>query len=882
MDFIDLSGLWACEIPGKSGAVRLPGTLDEAGIGFPDAVKAPWHPDEQINEALSGAEVIATRFTRRVTYEGPAALTRRVKLAPPAGARVFFVCGRARALKLLVNGVPAPEADPPTLSTPRRFEVTGLLTGDDELTLLSDNSYPGWPRSALLASSAATDETQTNWNGVLGRVGLVLHRGAFLSSLRVYPRGDKLELRWEVEGRIREPVLFESDALAAPARVDSAAGRCLLPLGRGLRLWDEGEGNLYTLTAALGAERVAVRFGLRSFTVLDGMFALNGRKIFLRSEANCAVFPETGYPPMDTASWRKILRTYSAYGVNHLRFHSHCPPEAAFEAADELGMLLQPELSHWDPRNAFGDEASRAYYRAELSAILRAYANHPSFVMLTLGNELQAGPEGHAFMEELLALAHTLDDTRLYAPGSNNHYGQRKTDAGADFYTSCAYLGRPLRAANAGMTGWLNEGKPLDTDYAEAMEAVRADFSGPVVSFEVGQYEVLPDFSELAAFHGVTDPANLRLIRERVAQRGLLERWGDYVSASGELSRLCYRAEVEAALATPGLGGISLLGLQDFPGQGTALVGMLNAHLTPKPYAFARPERFRAFFTGVLPLIRLKTRAFAAGEALTARCLLANYGKKALTGTPRFRLVGPGVERTGALPPVTAAPGALSPLGTLTIPLENLPAPASFTLTLSLGEARNDYDLWLYPREPARRPESVYECRRLDGAALAALARGGAVLLAPDPGPETPPGAVKGQFSTDFWSVGTFPQQSGAMGFLIEKNHPVFRGFPTGAHTDYQWRGLAGAWAVALPDGAESAVTLMDSYAYLRTLSCLFFCRCGGGRLAVSTLGLHSVPTPEANALLASLYAYMASPDFSPGGEVAPETIRALTGDAPR
>ena len=876
MDFIDLSGLWACEIPGQRGQVRLPGTLDEAGMGFPDAVKAPWHPDERVNAALAGADVIATRFTRRVTYEGPAVLTRRVKTGLPAGKRAFFVCGRARALKLYVNGVPAPEAVPPTLSTPRHFEVTDLLTGDDEFLLISDNSYPGWPRRALLASSAATDETQTNWNGVLGRVGLVLHDSAFFASLRVYPRGDKLELRWEVDGETSEPVRFSCDALEAPAAVDSAAGTCLLPLRRDVRRWDEGEGNLYTLTAALGAERLSVRFGVRSFTALEGMFALNGRKLFLRSEANCAVFPETGYEPMDTGSWRKILRTYSAYGVNHLRFHSHCPPEAAFEAADELGLLLQPELSLWDPRDAFGDEVSRNYYRTELREILKAYANHPSFVMLSLGNELQAGDAGRAFMEELLALAHALDDTRLYAPGSNNDYGQRKPDAGADYYTSCAWLGRPLRAANAGMTGWLNEGKPLDTDYTEAMAAARADFSGPVMSFEVGQYEVLPDFAELDAFCGVTDPANLRLIRERVERRGLLPRWGDYVAASGELSRLCYRAEVEAALATPGLGGIGLLGLQDFPGQGTALVGMLNAHLEPKPCAFARPERFRSFFTGVLPLIRLKTRTFAAGETLTARCLMANYGKKALTDTPRWRLAGPGAERGGALPPVTAGPGGLTELGTLTVPWTDLPAPAAYTLTLTLAGIQNTYALWLYPDEPVRRPDGVYECQSLDKAALAVLQRGGAVLLAPDLGEAAPPGAVKGQFSTDFWSVGTFPQQSGAMGLLIDDRHPVFRGFPTGAHTDYQWRGLAGAYALRVPEGTERIVTLMDSYAYLRALSCLFECRCLAGRLLVSTFGLHRLDAPEARALQSALYAYMASPDFAPRQVMTPETIRKI------
>ena len=114
------------------------------------------------------------------------------------------------------------------------------------------------------------------------------------------------------------------------------------------------------------------------------------------------------------------------------------------------------------------------------------------------------------------------------------------------------------------------------------------------------------------------------------------------------------------------------------------------------------------------------------------------------------------------------------------------------------------------------------------------------------------------------------------MGLLIDDRHPVFKGFPTGSHTDYQWRGLAGAYALRVPEGTESIVTLMDSYAYLRALSCLFECRCLAGRLLVSTFGLHRLDAPEARALQNALYAYMASPDFAPRQVMTPETIRKI------
>ena len=875
MRYIDLSGVYPCEFGGERGQIRLPGTLDESGLGFPDKITAPWHPDEQVNDALSGGEVIATRLTRRHTWEGEARIELEISEKPTEGKRIFLECERARSLRVLANGVPAPDFTPPTLSTPRRFELTGALAGKEEckLTLISDNSYPGWPRADILASSAATDETQTNWNGILGYIRLSVRESQFITSLRAYPHGGELDIYAELSGGEGD-VTVTSPALSAPVTFRAPGRVKNLPLAESIRRWDLDGGELYPITASLGEDSVTVSFGARDFGVsAGGQFSLNGKTVFLRGEANCAVFPETGHEPTDTESWREIISTYKSYGVNHLRFHSHCPPEAAFAAADELGMLMEPELSNWNPRAAFVTPESREYYGGELMEILKVYANHPSFVMLTLGNELTADGEGHRFMGELLARARAYDPTRLYASGSNNHYGQRKIDPREGFYTSAAYFDKRLRGASAGVSGWINESPDVTADYSDAMDAIRRDYSGPVVSFEVGQFEILPDFSELSDFNGVTDPANLRLIRENVEKKGLADKWEDYVSASGELSILGYRAEYEAALATPGLGGISLLGLQDFPGQGTALVGMLNSHLRPKPYPFADPKRFKSFFTGVLPLVRAKRFTFTQSDTLRAPVIMANYGKTDLTGTLEWSLS----NLSGSLAGTTAKAGGLTDLGELNIPLSRLPAPAKYTLTVKFAGAENSYSLWLYPDETPACPTEVYETRALDGEALSVLSSGGRVLLAPDSTEKALPGSVKGQFTTDFWSVGTFPFQPGGMGMLVDSAHPVFAGFPTESHTDWQWRPMSRARALRVPGGLESIVTLMDSYAYLRRLSYMFECRCLGGRLLVCSFGLQNLQAePEARALLGSVYSYMSSEDFDPAQTLTPEAVQAI------
>lgn len=887
---VDLSGSWLCRLPDGQYPVKLPGTLDTNGVGHADLVAAPWHPDENVNDALSAADVIATRLTRKHTYEGAAVFERTLDLAVSQGKRVFLECERSRHLSLHVNGQEVEHLFPPSVSAPHVFEVTNLLTGHDVFALTCDNSYPGWPHDDIVFSSAATDETQTNWNGVIGHLRLRIEEPVFIHALYVYPHGDTLDVCAEISADAAwdHDLHISSEALAKPAHAYASGEAGLtrvwlrgLPLADSVRRWDEGEGNLYALTASLGEQEKIVSFGVRDFGRKDGLLVLNGRIIFLRSEANCAVFPETGYPPMDAAAWREILSVYKSYGVNCMRFHSHCPPEAAFEAADQMGMLMQPELSHWNPRNAFSSPESQAYYRAELEGILRMFGNHPSFVMLSFGNELHMSDDGQAYADSLLALARQIDDTRLYASGSNNHYGAKGENPADDFYTSFCYRGHDLRATSSPMIGWLNERYPdLCTDYSSAVSAIRKRCDQPVVSFEVGQYEILPDFDELNDFSGVTVPANITLICDKVKASGLLPRWKEFVQATGELSLLCYRAEIEAALRTKGMSGISLLGLQDFPGQGTALVGMLNSHLNPKPYAFARPQRFARFFTGVLPLVRLPRMTYTIGETLSADVCMANYGRKPLKGALCWSLRGEGVSLEGELAPAEAAMGCVTDLGTLHIPLTGMDKAEKLTLEISLCGHENAYSIWVYPDEQTVCPADVYECRSLDDHALHVLEHGGTVLLAPDSTKEALPQSIKGQFSTDFWSVGTFPAQPGGMGQLIDAAHPIFEYFPTDAHTDWQWWPFASQRAVILPDSLKdirAIVTLMDSYAYLRPMAQLFECRCGGGKLFVSILGLHNLlQYPEARALLCAVYRYLDSPRFAPEREVDPQIIRGL------
>lgn len=898
--YYSLEGLWEAKLEdGTRYEMHLPGTLDENKIGYRDTGANQWHPDAGLGNAGEGFDPdapIATRFTRKYTYEGAVEISRNNTYTPPEGKRIFLEAERARCLRLLVDGKEMEPVEETSISTPYIFEVTGHLKNGCRLTLISDNSYPGLPHDDIVFSSAATDETQTNWNGVLGYLRFRAEDPVFLSALRVYPSAESLTVQVEIDAdrAYQGTLTVKSEALKEPVsqEISAESGKTQiilenLPLASDVRRWDEYEGNLYRISASLtGCETKTVPFGVRTFGDNgSGRLALNGRTIFLRSEANCAEFPETGHPPMSVEEWTKILSVYKSYGVNCMRFHSHCPPEAAFFAADDMGMLMQPELSHWNPRNAFVAEESYACYQKELRQIIRTLANHPSFVMLTLGNELWTDETGHQRMSQLLKMARELDSTRLYADGSNVHYGTIGCGQDSDFYTSQSWFDKDLRGTFAAMgkektriKGYINNQYPnARTSYDDTLKHLRKSYQKPVFSFEVGQFEVLPDFDELEEFHGVSDPANLRLIQEKVKKLGLENVWKRYVEATGELSRIGYREEIEAAMRTEELSGISLLGLQDFPGQGTALVGMLNSHLEPKPFDFAEPQQFRKFFTDALVLVKLPAYTYQAGDTLRAEITAANFSKKEICGQPRYCITGKNIQIEGQLPQVKCPAGKLTAAGILEIPLEGMEQAVRLDLTVTIGEMINTYPIWVYPETQPVCPSSVYETKVLDEQALQVLDAGGRVYLSPSSDREHLPRSIQAQFTTDFWSVGTFPAQEGGMGQLIDETHPIFEEFPTEFHTNWQWWPMASQRAVILPRPVKAIVTEMDSYAYMRPMAQLLECRCGKGKILFSSMGLQDLQQyPEARALLTAIYHYMDSERFLPDQEMTVEEIRGL------
>ena len=394
-----------------------------------------------------------------------------------------------------------------------------------------------------------------------------------------------------------------------------------VPLGADAQTWDEFHPALYALTVDLdvvvdGAhhrEQRTVSFGLREVGVQGTQLAINGRPIFVRGTLECCIFPLTGYPPTDVDAWKRIIRVCQAHGLNQIRFHSWCPPEAAFVAADELGFYYQVECPSWANQGAAIGEGRPLdqWLYEEAGRILALYGNHPSFIMMAYGNE----PAGRMveYLGEWVTYRRKRDPRRLYTSGAGwpmipeNQYHNT-------FEPRVQLWGAELNSR-------INALPPETiTNYADFVTRTGT----PVVSHEIGQWCVYPNFAEIDKYTGVLKPKNFEMFRELLEANHMGDQADAFFMASGKLQALCYKEEIESALRTPGFGGFHLLDLHDFPGQGTALVGVLDPFWDEKGYV--TPQAFKRFCNHTVPLALMAKRYWRCGETFRADLQIAHFG----------------------------------------------------------------------------------------------------------------------------------------------------------------------------------------------------------------------------------------------------------------
>jgi len=930
---VSLAGQWQCRLDPnnrgqsegwqgrdiESAMVSLPGTTQSNEIGPVPSKK------------------LISSLTPTTEYLGAAWYQREIELSKADCQRHIDLflerCGWVSAAWL--NGIALGTQD--SLVSPHVYDLSAAAKpGKNRLTVMIDNSNRKSNEKVSTDNGSNTEDLVLKidsrkrlncgghhalfggpcFNGITGRMELQICSKVRITDLQVYPDIKNRRIRVKVE-HTNDLKTLSSDRLVLKiqemnkksvvsqqfkltCKPGCQVSEFELTFDKDMRLWDEFDPYLYRLVAQLenpqGNDIQSAEFGMRNLSQIGTQLAINGRATFLRGELECFVHPLTGYPPTDVGYWLGIFGTYKEYGLNHVRYHTCCPPAAAFAAADQLGIMLEVELpgcSGGEP----DDAATQDYLEQEALRILRTFGNHPSFCMLTMGNEilcgLTEGSRSQARLMKRVARCRATDSRHWYCC-SAHAYTEGRDD---DFYISAW----PQDAIGYGSTE--KEGEPLtgirwsgfdvidssrfNTRAPETASDYRKGIAGidkPVFTHEVGQWAVYPDIREIKEFSGPFKAGNLEIIRDFMKQKGTFALADDFVRASGNLSLLLYKEEIESTLRTPGLGGVQLLGFHDHPPQGTSTIGIVTA--LRKSKGIVTPEQFRQFCSGTVPLARLPRRTFTTKDSLTANIDVAHYGPADLKNTEvRWQLSSEkgGSIAEGSFKRRDIPTGGLTCVGKVVVPFDSVAAPLKAVLRVFIpqSEVSNSWDLWVYPTPDKTKGKSVRWVKKWS-TEIAAEVRAGATVVVELP-EEQIPGATRGCFTTIFWNpIMKRGQHALTMGILCDPDHVAFKEFPTEFYTNWQW------WDVLRPSRVldldsmnprpENVVRMIDSFIGNRCLSVLFEAKIGKGKLLVTSLDLSSDLDNRyaARQLRESLESYAASKSFQPKVLIKPAAIDAL------
>jgi len=827
-----------------------------------------------------------------------------------------------------------------SLSVPHRYDVTKYLKCGKQ-NQIAIRVYNGIENVGVGQDShSVTDQTQGNWNGIAGHMELRAGwKKLNIKRVRIRPDsvkiGDKdkkekvymveVELNNHVDGVRFFPLYnYNITVTATPinskyglrkvsSTVEALGSKIRIPLMEGLmERWDEFKPVVYKLTVEVGEEKYETTFGIRHVTKRGRQLYINDHPLFLRGTVENCCFPETGYPPTSEEEWMRIFKKCKEYGLNHVRFHSYCPPEAAFSAADQIGIYLQVEGPSWPNhgvrlrRGQVIDE----YLLEESKRIVDEYGHHPSFIMMAAGNE----PAGDwvPYCNEWVKQMKKYDPTKLYCGASVG--GGWAWDDGSEYHVKGGARG----------LDWDNHAPQSSDDYYAQIEFPRNYKSqtpnqSPIIAHEQGQWCAFPDLKEVDQYTGVYKAENMEIFADLLRAGGMEGMAEKFLMASGRLQTLCYKYEIERNLRTPDYSGFQLLSLNDYSGQGTAIVGPLNVHWREKGYT--THYEWRQFCSPIVALARLPRFIYTSGDTLSVPLEVYNAFSKVISNVESQYFIvddNQNIILNKHLPTCSLKVGKNNSLGTITLPLHGLKAPAKYTLMLQLSDlVQNSWDFWVYPDSSECKVEGLelataipssesmgtpvgnsklntpnsklYEANTLDQRALDVLEQGGTVLITAA-GKVTLGSDVRQTYLPVFWNTSWFkmrpPHTTGA---YIDINHPLFKhGFPTDSWSNLNWWELLNRAQVMnlmeLPANYQPPIQPIDTWHVSRKLGMLIEARVLNGRVLMTTMDItsHLDSRHVARQMRYAIMSYMQSDDFSPTLSLTPETLsHFFTREAP-
>ncbi|NLK48726.1 MAG: glycoside hydrolase family 2 [Bacteroidales bacterium] len=882
---LDLSGEWTVRLDSLDDGevfgwydrdfdqvIQLPGTMDDAGLGIPNTLEPRLEKPQLLYLTRKNSYLGAAWYSREVVVPKDW-LDKQIRLSLE---RVIW------QTKVWVDGVKVEQIQN-SLIAPHIYDLTAhLIPGKKQRITIQVDNRKQFDTSVNDLAHAYTNHTQIIWNGIIGDIKLQAFDPVFVADVFINP--DLEENIAHVDVSIENT--FEEAAvgyLEIQARHKSSGKRLHLIkdsieipvgssvhsldylMGEDVKCWSEHSPELYELQVAVITEKTTssknADFGMRAFERKGSQLTINGRPLFLRGTLECNIFPLTGYPPMTQSGWMKVFKTAKAWGLNHLRFHSWCPPKAAFQAADQMGFYLQVELPVWTLN--VGESASTVdFMYAEADRIIREYGNHPSFCMWSMGNELQGDM---SILENLVKYLKAKDKRHLYTTTSFTFepgHGIWPEPEDDFFVTQWTHKGW-VRGQ-----GVFNDWPPaFNTDYVKSIEGAQV----PIITHEIGQYAVYPNLDEIPKYTGVLLPLNFLAVKADLEQKGMIEKAQLFTQASGKLASILYKEEIERAIKTDGISGFQLLDLHDFPGQGTALVGLLDVFWDNK--GIISPEEFRYACNDVVPLIRFPKAVYTTRENFDATVDMSNFSDQDLKGqVVEWQLMnGTQIIQSGSFT-VDLKLGYNADLHEISVPLDFVQQASKLTVRVSLKNLpyQNQWNFWVYPDDLAVDFGKVKYTRKLDEASHW-LEMGETVLYNPD---YKSIQGIEGRFVPVFWSPVHFPKQAATMGILCNPAHAAFAQFPTDMHTNWQWWDIIKHSTTVIFDGVQGGsplVEVVDNFVNNRRLAMIYEGKVGEGKVLFASCDLSTniEERPAARQLLVSLLEYMNSEKFNPDAIVS-------------
>ncbi|MCM1489762.1 MAG: beta-glucuronidase [Muribaculum sp.] len=916
-DKIDLSGQWQFgygDAKIYNDVISLPGSMLTNGKGNDVGTHTKW-TGSLYDQSYYYAEMYAPyrepgniKFPFFLTpdkeFVGNAYYKKTVEIPKDwKGKRIILFLERPHIeTTLTVNGKEA--GHQMSLSTPHEYDISEYVTAGkpNEIEI---KIYNGIENVCVGQDShSVTDQTQGNWNGIAGEISLkAFPKNNYIRNVRVYPdvKSKKAEVVVINGGMAKKTknssvTVVSSDgndifAVSKPTYTNGDTLRFTIEMGEKMKTWSEFSTPLYNLIVNLDDDIAETTFGMRDISVSGRDILVNGIPAYMRGTVENCCFPLTGYAPTDEESWAQVFAKCKEYGINMMRFHSFCPPEAAFAAADKAGVYLQPEGPSWPNHGVKLNSGMTIdqYLIDEAKAIIDRYGNHPSFVMMAAGNEPAGG--WVKYCNNWVATMKDYDPTKIYAGASVG--GGWAWDEGSEYH---------VKGGGRGLT-WDKKMPGSTDDYTSDLDLPR-NFkptdenpvnNSPILAHEQGQWCAFPDLNETSQYTGPYKARNFEIFADLLKKNGMEGMGEKFHLASGKLQQLCYKYEIERNLRTPGYSGFQLLALNDYSGQGTALEGVLNVFWKEK--AYTDTKQWQGFCSPVVPLARFPKFVFTDSEDLSVNIDVMNATNDIIKDTNLTYTITDEIGREKINVPIPYPKelkiGKNKNAATLNIPLHQLitwdrgsesgATPRKYTLTVKVGEKGcNSWQFWVYPEETALEvPSNIYKTDSLDAKAIEVLEKGGNVLITAA-GKVTLGKDIVQHYLPVFWNTSWFkmrpPHTTGA---YIDRSHPLFAdySFPTDDWSNLNWWELLNRSQVMnlleLPADYQSPIQPIDTWHHSRKLGMLVEANVLNGKLLMTTMDIDSdldrrvVAKRMRNALLS----YMGGERFSPSLTLTTETI---------